>query len=160
MLRSCRWRIGGGTPPRMSDNASQFRCSVFVTKNQAIWTSQGCLALLNTTDCYQWTRSLTARPDKCFSVSLRLFNAGSARETSQYRSYDPSLTIAGKHLQYLGSDNFKYLGRPINCDLSEHLNRQSIMSYLSSMLDKLEAAALSAPAKLWLNQHFVTAKLA
>ena len=125
------------------------------------WTQQGCQALLNTTDCYlQWTRSLTARPDKCFSVALRLFNAGSARETSQYRSYDPSLTIAGKHLQYLGSDNFKYLGRPVNCDLSEHLSRQSIMSYLSSMLDKLEAAALSAPAKLCLYQHFVTAKLA
>ena len=98
---------------------------------------------------------------QCFSVALCLFNAGSARETSQYRSYDPSLTIAGKHLHYLGSDNFMYLGsRPVNCDLSEHLSRQSIMSYLSSMLDKLEAAALSAPAKLSLYQHFVTSKLA
>ena len=93
-------------------------------------------------------------------MALRLFNVGSTRETSQHHSYDPGLTIAGKSLQFLGSDNFKYLGRPVNCDLSEHLSRQSIMSYLSSMLNKLETAALSVSAKLWLYQHFVIAKLA
>ena len=74
----------------------------------------------------------------CDWRALCLFNAGSTRETSQYRSYDPGLTIAGESLQFLGSDNFKYLGRPVNCDLSEHLSRQSITSDLISMLNKTQ----------------------
>lgn len=125
------------------------------------WTTPGCQSLLRLTDRYlDWTRSLTARPDKCFSTALRLFNAGSTRDTSQYVSYDPGLTIAGEQLQYLGSNNFKYLGRPINSDLSENLCRQSIVSNLASLLNKLDAAPLSVSAKLWLYNHFVVSKMA
>ena len=123
------------------------------------WNPPACQTLLDLADGYLiWSRSLVARPEKCFATAMRLKNT-SAHSSGHYRPFDPQLTITGQPLQYLDDGNFKYLGRPLNTQLSEDTCRKDIKATLVALLEKLNNAALPSTAKLWLYHHFCTTKL-
>ena len=89
---------------------------------------------------------------------MRLTNT-SAHSSGHYTPFNPQLTITGKPLRYLDEGNFKYLGRPLNTQLSEDACRKDIKATLIALLEKLNNAALPSTAKLWLYHHFCTTKL-
>ena len=123
------------------------------------WSPPACQSLLNLTQDYlSWSRSLIARPDKCFATAMRLTHT-TAHSKSHYGPFDPKLTIAGEPIQYLGDHDFKYLGRQMNTQLSENTCRNDIKTILVALLKRLDDADLASTAKLWLYHHFCTTKL-
>ena len=123
------------------------------------WSPPACQSLLNLTQDYlSWSRSLIARPDKCFATAMRLTHT-TAHSKSHYGSFDPKLTIVGEPIQYLRDHDFKYLGRQMNTQLSEKSCRNDIKSILVALLERLDDADLASTAKLWLYHHFCTTKL-
>ena len=118
-----------------------------------------CQSLLNLTQDYlSWSRSLIARPDKCFATAMRLPQT-TAHSESHYGPFDPKLTIAGEPIQYLGDHDFKYLGRQMNTQLSENTCRNDIKTIHVALLKTLDGADLASTAKPWLYHHFCTTKL-
>ena len=100
-----------------------------------------CQSLLNLAqDYFSWSRSLIARPDKCFATAMRLTHT-TAHSKSHYGPFDPKLTITGE---------------PI---LSENTCRNDIKSILVTLSERLDDANLASTAKLWLYHHLCTTKL-
>ena len=123
------------------------------------WSPLACQSLLNLTQDYlTWSRSLIARPDKCFATAMRLTHT-TAHSKGHYGPFDPKLTIAGEPIQYLGDHDFKYLGRQMNTQLSENTCRNDIKTNLVALLKRLDDADLASTAKLWLYHRFCTTKL-
>ena len=120
-------------------------------------------ALLNNTDRFlKWTETMEARPNKCWSVAMKYFDARSSTITDEkagYHRFDPDLTIAGQPLQYLDDGDFRYLGRPTNVHGSEELARSTITSKLDEWLQLVDNQTLPNTSKLWLYQHFIIPKL-
>ena len=111
--------------------------------------------LLNIFDSFLlWSQTMSARPNKCWSVALRKHASGS------YHRFDPRLTISNEALQYLDDGDFRYLGRPTNVKRSESRCRAEVEAQLSQWLDTINDLDLPATSKLWLYQHFVVSKLA
>ena len=99
-----------------------------------------------------WTRTMEARPNKCWSVASKICADG-------YHRFDPQLTISGELLKYLDDGDFRYLGRPTNVHGSEFRSRAAIETNLRTWLDCVDNLCLPATAKLWLYQHLIVAKL-
>ena len=95
---------------------------------------------------------MEARPNKCWSVALKICADGHHR-------FDPQLTISGELLKYLDDGDFRYLGRPTNVHGSELRSRAAIETNLRTWLDCVDNLCLPATAKLWLYQHLIVAKL-
>ena len=118
------------------------------------WSAASCQTQLDLTDGYLlWSRSMRARPDKCFATSLMLGSDG------RYGRTDPALTIGGGRMTYLDDADFRYLGKPINTESSEVDCRRLIEEKLRSLLEVLDTDTLTASAKFWLYHHFVALKL-
>ena len=118
------------------------------------WSAASCQAQLDLTDGYLlWSRSMRARPDKCFATSVVLGSDG------RYGRTDPALTIGGGRMTYLDDADFRYLGKPINTESSEVDCRRLIEEKLRSLLEALDTDTLTASAKIWLYHHLVASKL-
>ena len=118
------------------------------------WSTTCCQSQLDLTDNYLlWSRSLKARPDKCFATSLGYGADG------HFGRLDPSLEIGGEKITYLDDADFRYLGKPINTESSEVNCRKQIEEKLQLLLDSLNTDTLAASAKIWLYHHFVASKL-
>ena len=122
-------------------------------------------ALLNNTDRFlKWTETMEARPNKCWPVAMKYFDARSSRNTNEkagYHRFDPDLTVAGQPLQYLDDGDFRYLGRPTNVHGLEELARSTTTSKLDEWLQLVDNQTLPNTSKLWLYmyQHFIIPKL-
>ena len=120
-------------------------------------------ALLNNTDRFlKWKETMEARPNKCWSVAMKYFDARSSTNTNEkagYHRFDPDLTIAGQPFQYLDDGDFRYLGRPTNVHGSEKLARLTIKSKLDEWLQLVDNQTLPNTSKLWPYQHFIIPKL-
>ena len=100
--------------------------------------------LLHTSsEFFLWTRTIEARPNKCWSVALKICADG-------YHRFDPQLTISGELLKYLDDGDFRYLGRPTNVHGSELRSHAAIETNLRTWLDCKDNLGLPATAKLWL----------
>ena len=111
--------------------------------------------LLNNFDSFLlWSRTMSARPNKCWSAALKKHASGS------YHRFDPCLTISNEALQYLDDGDFRYLGRPTNVKHSESCCRSDIEAQLLQWLKTINDLDLPSTSKLWLYQHFVVSKLA
>ena len=119
------------------------------------WNVSCNQALLDIVDKYLlWSRSLAAKPSKCFAAAMR------QNEHRAMASFDPLLTISGQPIQYLSPEkDFKYLGRLVNTRNSEELSREKLVATLSDLLERTDEQPLNGPAKLWLYHHFVTTKI-
>ena len=105
---------------------------------------------------------MEARPNKCWSVAMKYFDARSSTNTDEkagYHRFYPDLTIAGQPLQYFDDGDFRYLGRPTNVHGSEELARSTITSKLDEWLQLVDNQILPNTSKLWLYQHFIIPKL-
>ena len=101
--------------------------------------------LLNIFDSFLlWSQTMSARPNKCWSVALRKHASGS------YHRFDPRLTISNEALQYLDDGDFRYLGRPTNVKRSESRCCAEVEAQLSQWLDTINDLDLPATSKLWL----------
>ena len=118
-------------------------------------------ALLDRTDDFlKWTETMKARPNKCWSVALKRFEAKEGENgLSGYRRFNPNLQISKEPLQYLDDGDFRYLGRPTNVRGCEKLARSEILSKLKEWLLLVDAQHLPKTCKLWLYQHFIVAKM-
>ena len=106
------------------------------------WSAASSQAQLNLTDGYLlWSRSMRARPDKCFATSVVLGSDG------RYGRTDPALTIGGGRMTYLDDADFRYRGKPINTESSEVDCRRLIEEKLRSLLEALNTDTLTASAK-------------
>ena len=118
---------------------------------------------MNNTDRFlKWTETMEARPNQCWSVAMKYFDARTSNDNDEkagYHRFDPDLTIAGQPLQYLGDGDFRYLGRPRNVHGSEELARSTITSKLDEWLQLVDNQTLPNTSKLWLYQHFIIPKL-
>lgn len=148
------WSYTFSSNPSISRDASAYADDLELCS----WSSPCCQAQLDLTDRYlRWSRSLVARPDKCVATAMHLVKTSSAE--THYTRFDPKLAISGDPLRFLQEEDFRYLGKPINTQLSEAQCRQSTRDLLSSLLTAVDKTALATSAKVWLYHHFVTSKL-
>ena len=113
-----------------------------------------CQAQLDLTNSYLlWSRSLQARPDKCFAAALGFDKAG------HFGPINPNLSIGGTKINNLGNADFKYLGKYLNMRSSEVNCRKLTMETLESLLETIDTTPLMASTKIWLYHHFVTTKV-
>ena len=118
------------------------------------WSAASCQTQPDLTDGYLlWSRSMRAKPDKCFATSVVLGSDG------RYGRTDPALTIGGGRMTYLDDADFRYLGKPINTESSEVDCRRLIEEKLLSLLEALDTDILTTSAKIWLYHHFIASKL-
>ena len=78
-------------------------------------------------------------------VSMKYFDARSSGDTNDkahYHHFDPDLTIAGQHLQYLDDSDFRYLGRPTNVHGWEELASSTNTSKLDKWLQIVDNQTL------------------
>ena len=118
------------------------------------WSVTCCQAQLDLTNSYLlWSRSLQARPNKCFARALSFDKAG------HFGPIHPNLSIGGTKINNLGDADFKYLGKYLNTRSSEVNCRKLTMETLESLLETFDTTPLMASTKIWLYHHFVTTKV-
>ena len=93
------------------------------------WSVTCGQAQLDLTNSYfLWSRSLQARPDKCFAATLGFDKAG------HFGPINPNLSIGGTKINNLGDADFKYLGKYLNMRSSKVNCRKLTMETLESLL--------------------------
>ena len=111
-------------------------------------SAEGNQRLLNTLCRFtQWTGCMRLKPEKCCAMSY-------AWKNKAFAACDPSLSIDGKPIKYIGGKDFKYLGRWLQVDGKEDLVRQRILDTLMTMCVTVDKLPLGGLCKLWIFQHY------
>ncbi len=71
----------------------------------------------------KWTRMMRAKPSKCVALGMKV-------QEGRYMSFDPSLSIGGENIAYLGGTPIKFLGHWIYVDLDDSETRAMIKDKL------------------------------
>ena len=150
------WSYTFCADPSISRDASAFADDLELCS----WQPQICQAQIDICDRFlTWSGTMQARPNKCFATAMRQSNLMGQNGAIGYDRFDPDLHIAGGKIQYLGGNDFKYLGRPLNSDASELASRQNLDEKLRALLATLDEVQLPASCRVWLYHHFVVPKL-
>ena len=117
---SCGWSYTFKSDPTINCDVSAFADDLELCS----WQPKLCQAQISICDRYlSWSRSMQARPNKCFSAAMRQSNSIGSSGVTGYDRFDPCLSIAGGRIQYLDDGDFKYLGRLLNTTASEITSR-------------------------------------
>ena len=101
------WSYSFKSNPSVLSNTSAYADGLEI----CLWSVTCCQAQLDLTNSYLlWSRSLQARPDKCFAAALGFDKAG------HFGPINPNLSIGGTKVNDLGDADFKYLGKYLRQD--------------------------------------------
>ena len=121
----------------------------------------------------QWTITMNAKPSKCVSLGLKMFQ-GSKNERftplfqTVYSPFDPLLSINGQPIKFIISPtekdpfkaaHFKFLGRWIHYSLSDERIKERICASLIEDINIVENSQINGFMKLWLYQFYVLSRL-
>ena len=118
--------------------------------------------LLNTLDSFlSWTDCMKAKPQKCRSLSFKVFRKGVSDQftpvsETRYSAYDPKLCVSGQSIPFLGDEPFKFLGRKISAK-KNGTNRAEIKESFIENLEITNKANITGPMKVWLYNHYIIA---
>ena len=122
--------------------------------------------LLDVTDEFlQWTRTMKAKPSKCKSLAQKKFDNRYpnqdfiASQETTYSAYDPCLSIAGKEIEFIRENHFKYLGRLIQADVSETKLRALMQQELTRWMTVINISLVGDNMKLWMYNFYVIPKI-
>ena len=77
----------------------------------------------------------------------------------RYVSFDPSLTIGGETVAYIGGTPMKFLGHWIYVDLGESEIHSMVKTKVSNLLDKVDNSALNGIMKCWVYNNLLLSKV-
>ena len=153
---SCGWSYTFKSDPTINRDVSAFADDLELCS----WQPKLCQAQISICDRYlSWSRTMQARPNKCFSAAMRQSNSIGSSGVTGYDRFDPCLSIAGGRIQYLDDGDFKYLGRLLNTTASEITSRTQLQAKLKTLLSIVDDSLLPGTSRLWLYHHFVVPKL-
>ena len=103
-----------------------------------------CQHLLQTVEQWlQWT-GMRAKVPKCHSLAI---------QSSTGRLIDPSLTLSGQQIPFIGNESIKFLGLTIEVPKNTDKARAEIKSRLLSMLQLVDQSGVTRLQKLKLYKH-------
>ena len=155
---SCGWSYTFKSDPTINRDVSAFADDLELCS----WQPKLCQAQISIFDRFlSWSRSMQARPNKCFSAAMRQSNSIGSSGVTGYDRFNPcqDLSIAGGRIQYLDDGDFKYLGRLLNTTASEITSRTQLQAKLKTLLSIVDDSLLPGTSRLWLYHHFVMPKL-
>jgi hypothetical protein len=120
-----------------------------------------------------WTVTMAAKPKKCVSLGLKRFHRNektgfTRHQESWFSAFDPRLEIKGKAVGFIVNPNkdddflkehFKFIGRWIRFDLSEHSVKSRIKKHFVDDMKRVEESNVKGFEKLWLYQFGVLARM-
>ena len=153
---SCGWSYTFKSDPTINRDVSAFADDLELCS----WQPKLCQAQISICDRFlSWSRSMQARPNKCFSAAMRQSNSIGSSGVTGYDRFDTCLSIAGGRIQYLDDGDFKYLGGLLNTTASEITSRTQLQAKLKTLLSIVDDSLLPGTSRLWLYHHFVVPKL-
>jgi hypothetical protein len=116
---------------------------------------------------------MAAKPKKCVSLGLKRFHRNektgfTRHQESWFSAFDPRLEIKGKAVGFIVNPNkdddflkehFKFIGRWIRFDLSEHSVKSRIKKHFVDDMKRVEESNVKGFEKLWLYQFGVLARM-
>ena len=109
-----------------------------------------CQALLEMTERWLQWAGLKAKIPKCASLAF---------QASTGKGYDPSLTLQGDTIPFIGESTFHFLGSPIAISDTTAEQRGALLSKLETMLKKVDETLLTSQQKLHLYSHGICPRL-
>lgn len=113
-----------------------------------------------------WSKTMEAKPRKCKSLGFKYWTAadeksGRTRLTKKtYTPFDPGLKVAGKNIEFIAHDPFKFLGWKVYHHLGEKIQKQEIRQMFEDNMVLVDKSHIHGFMKLWLYQHYVVSYLA
>ena len=132
------------------------------------------LAVDHTNIWLKWTQTMKAKPSKCISLGMKLFEKKIKNEKytpitdTVYSPFDPGLSIDGLPMKFIinvtekdpfKARHFKFLGRWLNPLLSEKDIKDRISALLSNDMELIQKSKISGFMKLWLYQFYTLSHL-
>ena len=122
----------------------------------------------------KWTITMAAKPRKCVSMAMKLFDKRIKNEQFQpfsegrefgYLPFDPKLTIDSQPIRFMvdpkdpsfKGSHFKFVGRWIHISLTNKFVRERTLSTLQEDITLIENCQINGLMKLWLYQFYVLA---
>ena len=116
-------------------------------------TTHGCQKYINITDDFlTWTDCMAAAPQKCRSSAARLVE-------NRYTCFDPCLVMSKQPIAFIGSNEFKFLGRRLRANCGEDSQRETLFSQTKSQMQIIQETQLEGYEKLWIYHHIFVPKL-
>ena len=109
-----------------------------------------CQALLEKTQQWLQWAGLKAKIPKCASLAF---------QASTGKGYDPSLTLQGDTIPFIGESTFRFLGSPISTSDTTAEQRGALLLKLETMLKKVDETLLTSQQKLHLYSHGICPRL-
>ena len=100
----------------------------------------------------EWTGAMRAKPSKCVALGMKV-------KDGRYVSFDPSLSIGGETVAYIGGTPMKFLGHWIYVDLGESEIHSMVKTKVLNLLDKVDNSALNGIMKCWVYNNLLLSKV-
>lgn len=98
-----------------------------------------------------WSQ-LSIKPSKCSALSLSF--------KPSYHARDPTVSVSGSQIPFLGDDTFKILGMPVNSKLSTLSFKESLKAKVRHLMEKVNSCPVISHLKLRLYSEGVYPRLA
>ena len=89
---------------------------------------------------------------KCVALGMKCLDG-------KYVSFDPSLTIGGEKIAYIGGTPIKFLGHWIYVDLDKSETRNMIETKIKQLFTKFDELAINGIMKCWVYNHLILSKI-